>query len=177
MMILSGCNLFQDDPIRKSYQSEPITLNPEIPVFCINVTGIAIGDITTDAMVYLFQIKQTDYTYVMQYVRTAKPIANTQVNSTKEFWFPCLGYGKYVFVINASDYNKSIGSPLPYTFDCENFSVDVIFQGGNSEYATGVFEIRSNYPRLKSVCKNDLISNLTRKKEKGLYKWCPYCAS
>ncbi len=145
--------------------------------FCINVSGIAIGDVITNSTVSLFQIEQTEYTYVMHYIRKAKPIAQTHVNSTREFWFPCLGYGQYIFVINAYDYNQSVGSPLPYTFDCENFSVNAILQGGNAEYVIGVFEIRSNHPRIQSACKTDFISNLTRRKEKGLYKWCPYCTS
>ena len=174
-MAITECIFSQDHVVLPHFNLLKTTNKSLSSVFCINVTGLAIGDVVINAPVYLFQIEKTNYSLVMQHIRKEKPISKALVNATKEFWFPCLGYGNYVFVLNTLNYNTSIGSPLPYTYDCENFSVDIVFQGGDLSYAVGVFEIKQNIPSLKSSCKRDLIANLTRRKAKGLYKWCPYC--
>ncbi len=53
-------------------------------------------------------------------------------------------FGKYVFVIETSSFERSVGSPLPYEFDCQNFSLEIAFQGGDSQYAVGAFSIKNS---------------------------------
>jgi len=65
------------------------------------------------------------------------------VNESGGFDFPCLIPGKYVFVIEASSFGNSVGSPLPYEFDSRNISLEIAFQGGDSQYAVGAFSIKN----------------------------------
>ena len=108
---------------------------------CIDVQGIVIGDIIPNATVFLYETLSLNFTIIMREIRITQPVARAVVNDSKHFLFPCLSRGNYALVIPTSSYSGSVGSPLPYEFDCENFSLRIAFQGGDPQYAVGAFSI------------------------------------
>jgi hypothetical protein len=112
---------------------------------CIDVQGYVLGDISSNATIYLHRTLQLDFDYVMKMVRADLPFQVSQVNDYKEFKFDCLTSGQYVLAIPSMLYqNSTVGSPLPYETAIEYLSVQVIFQGGDSGYVVGVFSINES---------------------------------
>ena len=109
---------------------------------CIDVEGYVLGNISSNATVYLYQTPSPDLESVLKTVRTDLPYQTALVNNTKEFKFICLIPGQYIVSIPAVDYlNHTVGSPLPYEIVTDNFSVAVAYQGGNHKYLLGGFNI------------------------------------
>ena len=112
---------------------------------CIDVQGFVLGDISSNATIYLHRTLQLDFDYVMKMVRTDVPFQVSQVNDYKEFKFDCLTSGQYVLAIPSMLYqNSTVGSPLPNETAIEYLSVQVVFQGGDSGYLVGVFSINES---------------------------------
>jgi hypothetical protein len=107
----------------------------------VNVTGKVSGSLLPDATVSLYRTSSVNYTVVMDEIRTTEPVDASAINSTQQFLFPCLGYGNYTFVIPGTSYNRSVGFPLPYEFECPNVTLAIAFHGGNYYYAVGTFSI------------------------------------
>jgi len=124
---------------------------------CIDVDGVVLGNPIPGANVSLYEISSLTYSVVMSEIRTNRPAKRASLNSTRGFNFSCVDPGNYAFVIPVSSYAGVVGSPLPYEFDCETLSLDIVFQGGDYQYSVGVFSIISashntshcdEYPRL-----------------------------
>ena len=127
---------------------------------CANVTGTVLGEPYPDTVVELHRTENVNYSTVMQAARNGTPVAKTKVNRTKSFEFSCLDYGQYATVIPAASYNYSVGSPLPYEFDCQNYSLRIAFQGGDPTYSVGAFEIL--HPHLLNESKHSGPGSLYR---------------
>jgi hypothetical protein len=138
---------------------------------CIEVHGKVLGDIIPASKVFLYESCNLKYSTAMSTIRKCRPSRWASVNISKGFKFDCLSFGKYVFVIPAMSYNGSIGSPLPYEFDCPNVSIKIAFQGGDMHYAVGAFSIEKPQNRSDSDCnENPFLCRTTRG---GLYRDCP----
>ena len=138
---------------------------------CIPVEGRVLGDVQPYSVVYVYETQSLHYYDVMSSARKPWPISWALVNESAGFDFPCLIPGKYVFVIKTSSFGRSVGSPLPYEFDCQNISLEIAFQGGDSQYAVGAFSIKNSSALNKSACTEDPSSCLAQKG--SLYKKCP----
>lgn len=138
---------------------------------CIDVDGDVLGDILSYSNVSLYKVSSVNYTVVMDTIMTQEPIAVTYVNASNGFLFRCLPIGNYVASIPADSYNGSVGSPLPYEFDCPNVSLFIAFQGGNPDFAVGAFSIENTFGLNHTGCD---VSTFSCKQQKGrLYKNCP----
>ena len=122
---------------------------------CIDVYGKVFGDILPHSNVTLYRTETLSYTVVMTTVRTPKPLTLTPINETSGFVFRCLSAGNYVAVIPSSSFNQSVGSPLPYEFDCQNLSLSIAFHGGDSEFLVGVFTLLNTSTQNKTYCPTD----------------------
>ena len=138
---------------------------------CIPVEGRVLGDVRPYSVVYVYETQSLKYNDVMSSARKPYPISWALVNESGGFDFPCLIPGKYVFVIETSSFENSVGSPLPYEFDCQDISLEIAFQGGDPQYAVGAFSIRNPSALNKSSCTEDPLSCLAQKG--SLYKKCP----
>lgn len=138
---------------------------------CIPVEGRVLGDVQPYSVVYVYETQSLHYYDVMSSARKPWPISWALVNESAGFEFACLTPGKYVFVIKTSSFGRTIGPPLPYEFDCQNFSLEIAFQGGDSQYAVGAFSIKNSSALNKSACTEDPSSCLAQKG--SLYKKCP----
>ena len=138
---------------------------------CIDVEGTVLGDIVSGSNISLFKTSNTSYRVVMNEIRAKKPSTMGVVNESSGFKFSCLLPGNYAFVIPASSYKGSVGSPLPYEFDCKNFSLEIAFQGGDCQYAVGAFSIINTSAQNKSVCNESI--EIGRAERGSLYKECP----
>ena len=138
---------------------------------CINVEGKVLGNIIPNSSVFLYRTSSVNFSIVMIEIRTGKPLQRGTVNESRGFKFTCLSIGKYAFVIPSSSYKNSVGFPLPYEFDCQNISLEIAFQGGDSQYAVGVFSIKNTSDLNKSSCTEDPLSCLAQKG--SFYKNCP----
>lgn len=138
---------------------------------CIPVEGRVLGDVQPYSVVYVYETQSLHYSDVMSSARKPWPISWALVNESAGFEFACLTPGKYVFVIKTSSFGRTIGPPLPYEFDCQNFSLEIAFQGGDSQYAVGAFSIKNSSALNRSACTEDPSSCLAHKG--GLYKKCP----
>ena len=137
---------------------------------CIPVTGTVLGDIVPNAIVYVYETESLNYSDVMSAARRPWPISWALVNASKGFRFGCLWPGNYTFVIPTSAYNGSVGSPLPYEFDCNNLSLEIVFQGGDSAYAVGAFSIEKRD-------RNEPVCGPSCRLDKGrFYRECPLSA-
>lgn len=126
-------------PIRENRIDTPIK---DIEKACIDIHGYVLGAIRSNATIYLYRTPSLQFDFVLKTVRTAVPYQVSQVNDSKEFKFPCLIHGQYVLAVPSDAYqNRSVGSPLPHETINENFSVNVVFQGGDYEYLVGAFII------------------------------------
>jgi hypothetical protein len=125
---------------------------------CINVKGTVLGDIIIGSDVSLHSVSGLNYSVVMVEVNKHGPIHRELINESKAFKVECLDFGNYAFVIPTSSYNGSVGSPLPYEFEC-------------LEYMVGAFSIEQPIHKNKTACKKNLFFCL--KKRSGLYIKCP----
>ena len=139
---------------------------------CINVQGIVLGDITPYSIVSFYETASLNYSVVMNTIKTTRPVKQELVNQTSGFQFDCLSFGEYVFVIPTTSYSGAVGSPLPYEFDCQNISLGIAFQGGDSTYSVGAFSIKKNMIHENSTCIENPI--FCRNKKGSLYKECPF---
>lgn len=119
---------------------------------CIDVEGKVFGDIIPYSAVALMEISNFNLSDVLVTIQSNQPIKREYVNTTGGFKFSCLSSGKFAFVIPTTSYYGPIGYPLPYEFDCRNFSLRIAFQGGNSQYAIGAFEIMNASAKNRSEC-------------------------
>jgi hypothetical protein len=110
---------------------------------CIPVEGRVLGDVQPYSIVYVYETRSLQYDDVMSSARNPWAISWALVNESAGFDFPCLIPGKYVFVIEASSFGNSVGPPLPYEFSSQNISLEIAFQGGDSQYAVGAFSIKN----------------------------------
>ena len=110
---------------------------------CIPVEGRVLGDVKPYSIVYVYETRSLHYDDVMSSARKPWAISWALVNESGGFDFPCLIPGKYVFVIETSSFGNSVGTPLPYEFDSRNISLEIAFQGGDSQYAVGAFSIKN----------------------------------
>jgi hypothetical protein len=101
----------------------------------------------------------------MAEIKDGQAIMQECVNAIKAFKFNCLYPGKYASVIPTTSYNGFAGVPLPYEFDCANFSIRIAFQGRDSRYMVGKFSIEKTIAVINSMCKNR--PWLCRKKEEA----------
>ena len=137
---------------------------------CIDVYGTVFGDILPHSNVALYRTETLSYTAVMTTVRTQNPLTWVPINETSGFVFRCLSVGNYVAAIPSSSFNQSVGSPLPYEFDCQNFSLSIAFHGGDSEFLVGVFFILDTSTQNKTDCGTDDL--LCTRKKGRLYRRC-----
>lgn len=139
---------------------------------CIEVNGKVLGDIIPHSIVSLYKTPGLNYSTVMSTIRTTQPVMQELVNESSGFEFDCLSLGKYAFVIPTTSYDGAVGSPLPYEFDCQNISLGIAFQGGDSTYSVGAFSILKSSGKNHSACIENPI--FCRNKIGGLYKECPF---
>ena len=140
---------------------------------CIDVRGKVFGDIIPGSNISLYETSSLKFNLTMEEIRTKRAIKWSLVNESHGFMFSCISPGKYAFVIPSSSYNGSVGSPLPYEFDCRNLSLRIVFQGGDSAYAVGAFSIESIEHKPFSdqpACTGN--QALCLAKRKGLYREC-----
>jgi len=139
---------------------------------CIDVNGKVLGDIIPHSIVSLYETASLNYSTVMNTIRRAQPVRQELVNQSSGFQFDCVSFGKYVFVIPTTLYNGAVGPPLPYEFECQNISLRIAFQGGDSAYSVGVFSIQKNIIHENSTCTENPF--FCQAKRGGLYKECPF---
>ena len=139
---------------------------------CIDITGKVLGDIIPYSIVSLYETASLNYSSVMNTIRANQPVKQELVNQSSGFEFDCLSFGKYVFVIPTTSYNGAVGAPLPFEFDCQNISLRISFQGGDSAYSVGAFLIQKNIIYENSTCPENPF--LCRDKRGSLYKECPF---
>ena len=167
ILFCSGC-------IKQPGQSRLYTKNKAPSVLfsgaCIDVEGKVLGDIIPDSKVFLYETNSLNYSNIMNHIKTTQPIRSCIVNQSKGFNFNCLYPGKYAFVIHSSSYDGAVGSPLPYEFDCNNFSLRIVFQGGNYHHAVGAFSIE-NAPAKKECADN---FSFCKDYKRSLYRKCPH---
>ena len=111
---------------------------------CIDVYGSVLGDIIPGSRVNLYRVSSTEFSVVMEEIRTRRPIEWSIVDEKKRFGFKCLSQGDYAFVIPVSSYNWSVGAPLPDEDECGSLFVEIAFQGGDWQYAVGAFSLNQS---------------------------------
>lgn len=162
VLLFSGC---QTDMTEFSYKENTYD-RPQGD--CVDVNGVVLGDIVPNSSVFLYNTSATAYDVVMDEIKEPFHVISAYVNVTKGFSFSCLFPGNYAFVIPSSSFNGSVGSPLPYEFDCQNLSLRISFQGGNYSYAVGAFSIKNSHQ-----LKNDCLENEKDCERPGnLYRAC-----
>jgi hypothetical protein len=137
---------------------------------CIAVKGIVIGDLFPGSRVYLYETSGLNFSVVMTEIRTTQPISWEIVHESRGFEFHCVSLGTYALVIPTSSYKGAVGSPLPYEFDCRNFSLRIAFQGGDPHYAVGAFSIEKTSSQIIPWCIETPLSYPVPRK--GLYREC-----
>lgn len=150
ILICTGC---QQPPQLVSNACRPIPAASGSAGTCIDVEGKVLGGIKPYSKVYLYKTSSLNFSIVMAEIRDDQAIMQECVNATKAFKFNCLYPRKYAFVIPTTSYNGSAGAPLPYEFDCENVSIRIAFQGGDSKYMVGAFSIIQPPIENKTGCK------------------------
>ena len=117
------------------------TLHKEAP--CVNISGLILGKPVEGSFVYLYETDQFGLDQVLDQIGEREPFQFTKVTNGSKFLFTCVGAGSFAAALPVSSYHGSAGAPLPYEFDCDNFSLRIVFQGGNSDWMIGSFEIKS----------------------------------
>ncbi|MDY6990188.1 MAG: hypothetical protein SWQ30_19270 [Thermodesulfobacteriota bacterium] len=149
IMVTCGCSNWSE-PAHSDVESEaPARASSSA---CIDIKGEVLGDIVPNSSIYLYEISGTKLTLVLGEIRTSKPIKTGTVNHTAGFRFGCVSPGKYAATIPTTSYNGSVGAPLPYEFDCDNFSLRIAFQGGDYHHAVGAFVLEDSPAALRLMC-------------------------
>jgi hypothetical protein len=172
-VIIASALLFHScvkPPETSSYESQSTAPANISSGACIDVEDKVLGDIISYSAVSLNEISNFNLSDVLATIRSSQPVKREYVNTTGGFKFSCLSSGKFVLVLPTTSYNGSIGSPLPYEFDCKNFSLRIAFQGGNSQYAIGAFSIKNASAHNQSKCtENPFLCQLG---SRSLYRAC-----
>ena len=152
MLLLSSCA-----PSTEPAQTAPSQLTPadDSASACIDVYGKVLGGVIPNSTAHLYNTDAVEYDDVMAKVKGDDWVQSTLVNGTKEFMFSCLDFGNYAIMIPTSSYNRSVGYPLPHEICTENLSIEIAFQGGDHQYAVGVFSVYRN--NLTSPCEESVI--------------------
>ena len=139
--LLSSCS-----PSRLAAQTPVAQSAPanESASACMDVYGKVLGAVISNSTAYLYITNTVQYDDVMAKVKGDDWAQSTLVNGTKEFMFSCLDFGNYAIMIPTSSYYRSVGYPLPYEICTENLSIEIAFQGGDHQYAVGVFSVHRN---------------------------------
>jgi hypothetical protein len=157
-------------PETNSYENQSTAPTNISSGACIDVEGKVLGGIIPYSTISFHEISNFNLSDVLTTIRANQPVKREHVNTTGGFKFSCLSSGKFAFVIPTTSYNGSIGSPLPYEFDCKNFSLRIAFQGGNSQYAIGAFWIKNAFAHNRSRCtENPFLCQLG---SRSLYRAC-----
>jgi hypothetical protein len=177
ILLIAICMLLLFNGCHQPPQSNCQACRPTAPTSvsdspCIDVEGKVLGGIKSNSLVYLYQTTSLNFSIVMAEIRNGQATMQECVNATKAFKFNCLYPGKYAFVIPTTSYNGSAGAPLPYEFDCENVSIRIAFQGGDSKYKVGAFSIIQPPIENKTGYKKNPLSCL--KNRGSLYIECPH---
>lgn len=143
LAILLGCLLAtscQNEKNNGSLDNGTLDLDTS----CVNISGLVLGKPVTDSIVYLYEIDHFELEQVINQIKEREPIQFTKVANGSKFTFTCVEAGSFAAVIPVSSNIRSAGAPLPYEFDCDNLSLRIVFQGGNSDWMIGTFKIESN---------------------------------
>ena len=138
------------DELRGNSSQAPNNIARKLPSRAIecgksfNVTARVDGDLLINSTVFLFELPGTDFSTVMERIRNETPIRQTTLNAKKKFEMKCIPSGHYAFVIPTFSYNGFVGSPLPYEWTRENYTLMIAFQGGDPSYSVGAFSITKN---------------------------------
>lgn len=138
IFLLYGCT-GPETALQENQKTAPLDVSSGA---CIDVDGTVLGDPMPDSNVSLYEISNLNFSIVMSEIRAKPSIKWNLMNKTGGFVFTCLSTGNYAFVIPGRSYDGAVGSPLPHEFDCENLSLEIAFQGGDSEYLVGAFSIK-----------------------------------
>ena len=134
-----------------SNQTKANTSNPrqqermhDIHERAFSVSGRVLGNPYANSTVSLYAVPDTEHGLVMATLRNRTPFRKRSINATKEFRVECIPPGNYAFGIPVSSYNYTGGSPLPSEWTRDNYTLAIVFQGGDSEYLVGAFTIKEN---------------------------------
>ena len=138
LFCLSSCS----QPRRSFVDYSTYTLDNDNGTLCVDVPGHVLGAVLTNATVYLYRAQTLDFDFVMKMVRFHHPWKTSRINESKEFPFSCLAEGLYILAIPSdSFFNRSVGSTLPYESETENYSINIVYQGGDGDFLVGAFSI------------------------------------
>jgi hypothetical protein len=145
-------------------QTLPCAVNETTPsnrfdAACIPVEGRVFGDVKPYSIVYVYRTRSLHYDDVMSSPRKPWPISWALVNESGNFVFPCLTPGNYVFVIETSSFDRTIGPPLPFEFEGRDVSLKIGFQGWDGQHAVGAFSIENCALKSDSQLAEDDLSN------------------
>ena len=159
-LIISFLCLFHPPAKSESFaMSQPVIIAgpaEKVSEPCLEVYGRVWGNVLPGSRVYLHQTNGTTYDQVMAAIRRQDPMDWTVVGPGNKFGFGCLPPGSYALSVPGFSYNKSVGYPLPLELMMKDLSLDVAFQGGDSNYAVGAFSIAqlnaSEAAKTKEIC-------------------------
>ena len=121
--------------------------NPEHPML-FNVTGFLTAE-TPNSTIYLFVVSDTSFDTALNTVATRPYMTQESVTDQVNFRFMALPPGDYVAMVPRNSFPGNIqGFPMAREFNQSNFSLRVIFHGGNGKYSLLSFSIR---PSLKGA--------------------------
>ena len=114
-----------------------------------------LGDILPGSEVFLHRVSNFNFSVVMFEIRNNQPAGRAYVKTSGKFNFTCFDIGNYAFAVRTNSFNRSWGAPLPFEFDCENVSLKILFQGGDSAHMVGAFSINNSYVNASKDCRNN----------------------
>jgi len=138
--LLWGCDDLNDDKQAVRYN---ITNDSVDTGYCYAVEGNVLGRLNPNSSVNLYRSSRTEFNYIMNYVRENRPDEKVSIHARQEFQIDCLYPGSYILAIPAKYYNKSMGAPLPFEFECPNATLKILYQGGDSSFWVGVFTLNT----------------------------------
>ena len=110
------------------------------PLF--NVTGELTAGVEEGSEIFLYPIEDADLDSILAIIQRCPPWQQTQIKDQYYFSFDNLPPGRYAIMVPIASFIRAQGFPIVDEKQILNYSLEVIFQGGNPRYSLGPFVIQ-----------------------------------
>jgi len=111
----------------------------EGPLF--NVTGKLTAGVEEGSEIFLYPIKDADLDSILAIIRECPPWRQALIKDSYYFYFDNLPPGRYAPMVPITSFISGQGFPIVDEKQYLNYSLELIYHGGNPRYSLGPFVI------------------------------------
>ncbi|MCF8118456.1 MAG: hypothetical protein K9K33_18805 [Desulfarculaceae bacterium] len=147
ILVTAACNQDEQKPILSTMENDVqpnSTFCPQAatggPLF--NVTGELTAGVEEGSEIFLYPIKDADLDSILAIIRECPPLQQTLIKDSYYFYFDNLPPGRYAPMVPITSFISGQGFPIVDEKQYLNYSLELIYHGGNPRYSLGPFVIQ-----------------------------------